>query len=204
MDQVTNFDQMSMLNIGCVSHRSVLSKFRMFSSVFIMSCCVLATQCGLVGRWLNPGRDTIGALDLGGASTQITFETSATLENSDNSMKLKLYGKSYKIYTQSFLCYGQDQFLKKLTAHLIMVLVKKKLWPIRALVCCSCSRGIEHLILKKSTVILSNNALHRLSLNQTKKVTVHIETDLVNHLLASVWTERNITSNVPMCPWLLF
>lgn len=89
-----------------------------------MSCCVLATQCGLVGSWLNPGRDTIGALDLGGASTQITFETSEPLENSTNSMELMLYGKSYKIYTKSFLCYGQDQFLKKLIAHLIKVLVK--------------------------------------------------------------------------------
>lgn len=81
----------------------------------------LATQYGFVGRWLNPGRETIGALDLGGASTQITFETSEKVEDKDNEMKLNLYGKTYRLYTQSFLCYGQDQVLKKLLAHLIKV-----------------------------------------------------------------------------------
>ncbi|KAM7392090.1 hypothetical protein PAMP_022725 [Pampus punctatissimus] len=74
---------------------------------------------GFVGRWLYPGRETIGALDLGGASTQITFETSEKVENKDNMMELELYGRIYKLYTQSFLCHGQDQFLRKLLAHLI-------------------------------------------------------------------------------------
>ncbi|RXN10407.1 ectonucleoside triphosphate diphosphohydrolase 2-like protein [Labeo rohita] len=64
---------------------------------------------GFVGQWLSPGRDTVGALDFGGASTQITFETKQTVENKDNLMKLRLYGRDYKIYTQSFLCYGRDQ-----------------------------------------------------------------------------------------------
>ncbi|XP_051278289.1 ectonucleoside triphosphate diphosphohydrolase 2 [Dicentrarchus labrax] len=74
---------------------------------------------GFVGRWLNPGRETIGALDLGGASTQITFETSEEVEEKHNAKELKLYGKTFRLYTQSFLCYGQDQFLRKLLAHLI-------------------------------------------------------------------------------------
>ncbi|KAM4745166.1 ectonucleoside triphosphate diphosphohydrolase 2-like [Anableps anableps] len=74
---------------------------------------------GFVGHWLNPGRNTIGALDLGGASTQITFETSEKLENRENQMKLTFYGQTYTLYTQSFLCYGQDQFLRRLLAHLI-------------------------------------------------------------------------------------
>ncbi|XP_040899054.1 ectonucleoside triphosphate diphosphohydrolase 2-like [Toxotes jaculatrix] len=74
---------------------------------------------GFVGHWLNPGRDTTGALDLGGASTQITFETSEKVENSANMMELKLYGQTHKLYTHSFLCYGQDQVLRKLMAHLI-------------------------------------------------------------------------------------
>ncbi|XP_019957902.2 ectonucleoside triphosphate diphosphohydrolase 2-like [Paralichthys olivaceus] len=75
---------------------------------------------GFVGRWLNPGRERTGALDLGGASTQITFETSENLENGTNMMELKLYGETYRLYTQSFLCYGQDQFLRRLLANLIM------------------------------------------------------------------------------------
>ncbi|KAK7173084.1 hypothetical protein R3I93_003036 [Phoxinus phoxinus] len=74
---------------------------------------------GFVGQWLSPGRDTVGALDLGGASTQITFVTKQTVENKDNLMKLRLYGRDYQIYTQSFLCYGRDQVLLKLLAHLI-------------------------------------------------------------------------------------
>ncbi|XP_035768769.1 ectonucleoside triphosphate diphosphohydrolase 2-like [Neolamprologus brichardi] len=74
---------------------------------------------GFVGHWMNPGRETIGALDLGGASTQITFETSEKVENENNTMELKLFGETYRLYTQSFLCYGQDQYLRKLLAHLI-------------------------------------------------------------------------------------
>uniref|UniRef100_A0A8C2JV15 Ectonucleoside triphosphate diphosphohydrolase 2 n=1 Tax=Cyprinus carpio TaxID=7962 RepID=A0A8C2JV15_CYPCA len=74
---------------------------------------------GFVGRWLSPGKDTAGALDLGGASTQITFETKQTVENKDNLMQLRLYGRDYQIYTQSFLCYGRDQVLLRLLALLI-------------------------------------------------------------------------------------
>ncbi|XP_033474776.2 ectonucleoside triphosphate diphosphohydrolase 2-like isoform X2 [Epinephelus lanceolatus] len=74
---------------------------------------------GFVGRWLNPGRKTSGALDLGGASTQITFETSEEVEDKEKVMELKFYGQTYRLYTQSFLCYGQGQFVKKLLAYLI-------------------------------------------------------------------------------------
>ncbi|XP_071759649.2 ectonucleoside triphosphate diphosphohydrolase 2-like [Centroberyx gerrardi] len=74
---------------------------------------------GFVGHWVSPGRDAVGAMDLGGASTQITFETSEKVEDKDNAMDLRLYGRNYHLYTQSFLCYGQDQFLRKLLAHLI-------------------------------------------------------------------------------------
>lgn len=77
-----------------------------------------------MGQWLSPGRDTAGALDLGGASTQITFETKQTVENKDNLMKLRLYGRDYQIYTQSFLCYGRDQVLLRLLALLITVKCK--------------------------------------------------------------------------------
>uniref|UniRef100_A0A3Q4MM36 Ectonucleoside triphosphate diphosphohydrolase 2a, tandem duplicate 2 n=1 Tax=Neolamprologus brichardi TaxID=32507 RepID=A0A3Q4MM36_NEOBR len=80
---------------------------------------------GFVGHWMNPGRETIGALDLGGASTQITFETSEKVENENNTMELKLFGETYRLYTQSFLCYGQDQYLRKLLAHLIKVQFNK-------------------------------------------------------------------------------
>ncbi|XP_029508598.1 ectonucleoside triphosphate diphosphohydrolase 2-like [Oncorhynchus nerka] len=74
---------------------------------------------GFVGRWLSPGRQTVGALDFGGASTQITFVTKDEVEDESDRMKLRLYGHDYSLYTHSFLCYGRDQVLKRLLAHLV-------------------------------------------------------------------------------------
>ncbi|KAJ8285675.1 hypothetical protein GJAV_G00029650 [Gymnothorax javanicus] len=74
---------------------------------------------GLVGRWLSPGRETVGALDLGGASTQITFLAHDKVEDQENSRSLHLYGRDYNLYTHSFLCYGRGQMLRKLLANLV-------------------------------------------------------------------------------------
>lgn len=74
-----------------------------------------------MGRWLNPGRNTVGALDLGGASTQITFETPETVENERNHMTLHLYGQEYSLYTHSYLCYGKEEALRMILAYLITV-----------------------------------------------------------------------------------
>ncbi|XP_061117107.1 ectonucleoside triphosphate diphosphohydrolase 2-like [Conger conger] len=74
---------------------------------------------GLVGRWLSPGRETIGALDFGGASTQITFLTRDPVEDKQNGNILRLYGQEYNLYTHSFLCYGRDQMLRKLLVRLV-------------------------------------------------------------------------------------
>lgn len=78
-------------------------------------------QYGFVGHWLSPGKETVGALDFGGASTQITFETRDKVEDKENLMTLQLYGKNYSIYTHSFLCYGRDQMLLRLLTHLVKV-----------------------------------------------------------------------------------
>ncbi|XP_077803083.1 ectonucleoside triphosphate diphosphohydrolase 1 isoform X5 [Macaca mulatta] len=57
-------------------------------------------------------QETFGALDLGGASTQITFvPQNQTTESPDNALQFRLYGKDYNVYTHSFLCYGKDQAL---------------------------------------------------------------------------------------------
>uniref|UniRef100_A0A1A7Y0E5 Ectonucleoside triphosphate diphosphohydrolase 2 b n=2 Tax=Iconisemion striatum TaxID=60296 RepID=A0A1A7Y0E5_9TELE len=74
---------------------------------------------GFVGHWLSPGRPTVGALDFGGASTQITFATQQPVEDGGDMKKLRLYGQDYSLYTHSFLCYGKDQFLKALLAHVV-------------------------------------------------------------------------------------
>ncbi|XP_053778389.1 ectonucleoside triphosphate diphosphohydrolase 1 isoform X5 [Desmodus rotundus] len=69
-------------------------------------------------RWLtlmpndNESQETYGALDLGGASTQITFvPQNQTIESPQNALYFRLYGKDYSVYTHSFLCYGKDQAL---------------------------------------------------------------------------------------------
>ncbi|NWI92929.1 ENTP8 diphosphohydrolase, partial [Pitta sordida] len=71
--------------------------------------------------WLRPEAANIfGALDLGGASTQISFmpeEGSGVSWN--GSSKFTLYGYKYNIYTHSYLCYGQDEMLKRLAKELI-------------------------------------------------------------------------------------
>ncbi len=113
--------------MGLLKNKSVLGwklsseKSLLLFLFFVLICPFFATQFGFVGHWLNPGRETIGALDLGGASTQITFQTSEKVENKDDVMELMLYGQTYRIYTHSYLCYGQDQFLRKLLAHFIKV-----------------------------------------------------------------------------------
>lgn len=84
-------------------------------------CFIIYLQYGFVGRWFSPSRPTVGALDFGGASTQITFETLDEIEDTADMIRLRLYGYDYSVYTHSFLCYGQRQVLTRLLAHLIKV-----------------------------------------------------------------------------------
>lgn len=68
---------------------------------------------------LKQGLKTTGALDLGGASTQISF-ISDDFDGSEspiNSVNFRLYGNDYNLYTHSFLCYGKDQALKMVVAN---------------------------------------------------------------------------------------
>ncbi|XP_014342004.1 ectonucleoside triphosphate diphosphohydrolase 2 [Latimeria chalumnae] len=74
-----------------------------------------------IGQWIHSKRETIGAMDLGGASTQISFLTNERIEDPENEVNLHLYGYSYKVYTHSFLCYGRDQILKRLLSKVIKV-----------------------------------------------------------------------------------
>ncbi|XP_007424810.2 ectonucleoside triphosphate diphosphohydrolase 1 isoform X1 [Python bivittatus] len=60
---------------------------------------------------------TTGALDLGGASTQITFVPDPNNNESADTVKVHLYGKEYMVYTHSFLCYGKDQALHLKLLH---------------------------------------------------------------------------------------
>ncbi|NXD00454.1 ENTP8 diphosphohydrolase, partial [Certhia familiaris] len=71
--------------------------------------------------WLHPEAASIfGALDLGGASTQITFMPESSVLSQNKTSELTLYGYSYNIYTHSYLCYGQNEMLKRLAKELIV------------------------------------------------------------------------------------
>uniref|UniRef100_A0A7M4EZQ4 Ectonucleoside triphosphate diphosphohydrolase 8 n=1 Tax=Crocodylus porosus TaxID=8502 RepID=A0A7M4EZQ4_CROPO len=76
----------------------------------------LIKVCGVGRVWRN--NEVLGALDLGGASTQITFQPSGTIEDNSTKVFFRLYGTEYSIYTHSYLCYGRDQALKMLLASL--------------------------------------------------------------------------------------
>uniref|UniRef100_A0A8C5X5I3 Ectonucleoside triphosphate diphosphohydrolase 8 n=1 Tax=Malurus cyaneus samueli TaxID=2593467 RepID=A0A8C5X5I3_9PASS len=69
---------------------------------------------------LGTSQDTeiLGALDLGGASTQITFQPGVAVEDRNTSVFFRLYGTNYSLYSHSYLCYGQSQALKMLLAAL--------------------------------------------------------------------------------------
>ncbi|NXP79828.1 ENTP8 diphosphohydrolase, partial [Ramphastos sulfuratus] len=72
--------------------------------------------------WLRPeAANVLGALDLGGASTQISFVPEGTEMNWDEASTFTLYGFNYTIYTHSYLCYGQDEMLRRLAKELVAV-----------------------------------------------------------------------------------
>ncbi|OXB66515.1 hypothetical protein ASZ78_011630 [Callipepla squamata] len=71
--------------------------------------------------WVHPGADnSFGALDLGGASTQISFAPKGSLINWNKTSRFMLYGYNYNIYTHSYLCYGQNEMWKRLAKQLIV------------------------------------------------------------------------------------
>uniref|UniRef100_A0A8C4XDB3 Ectonucleoside triphosphate diphosphohydrolase 2 n=1 Tax=Erpetoichthys calabaricus TaxID=27687 RepID=A0A8C4XDB3_ERPCA len=93
--------------------QAVETTIRVFGWVTVNYLLENFIKYGWVGRWVNPRKETVGALDLGGASTQITFVTKESIEDQEDEMRLQLYGQEYKVYTHSFLCYGRDQVLRR-------------------------------------------------------------------------------------------
>ncbi|KAM9326951.1 ectonucleoside triphosphate diphosphohydrolase 8-like [Gastrophryne carolinensis] len=79
-------------------------------------------QYTYLNSWIHPGQAKMfGAMDLGGASTQMSFQPVGNIEDKNTEMFFRLYGYNYTIYTHSYLCYGQDEALKRLVAYLIKV-----------------------------------------------------------------------------------
>ncbi|MBN3287482.1 ENTP8 diphosphohydrolase, partial [Polyodon spathula] len=72
------------------------------------------------GKWKHPKNGKIlGALDLGGASTQITFTPKEQIKDNQSEASFRLYGYEHTVYTHSFLCYGKEQFMNKILAKLV-------------------------------------------------------------------------------------
>ncbi|XP_048190707.1 ectonucleoside triphosphate diphosphohydrolase 3 [Perognathus longimembris pacificus] len=75
--------------------------------------------------WAHPrGAGTVGALDLGGASTQISFvagdaDAEAAARNGSGRVRVNLFGYSYPLYTHSFPCYGRHEAERRLLAALL-------------------------------------------------------------------------------------
>nr|XP_028571491.1 ectonucleoside triphosphate diphosphohydrolase 8 [Podarcis muralis]XP_028571492.1 ectonucleoside triphosphate diphosphohydrolase 8 [Podarcis muralis] len=71
-------------------------------------------------EWIHPtSTNILGALDLGGASTQISFVPAGKITDPNEAAHFRLYGFDYTIYTHSYLCYGQNQALQHLTRIII-------------------------------------------------------------------------------------
>uniref|UniRef100_A0A8C6VMJ6 Ectonucleoside triphosphate diphosphohydrolase 8 n=1 Tax=Naja naja TaxID=35670 RepID=A0A8C6VMJ6_NAJNA len=64
--------------------------------------------------WIHPpSANILGALDLGGASTQISFIPAGLIVDPSEAVRFHLYGFDYNIYSHSYLCYGQNQAFQR-------------------------------------------------------------------------------------------
>ncbi|XP_034031169.1 ectonucleoside triphosphate diphosphohydrolase 3 isoform X2 [Thalassophryne amazonica] len=73
----------------------------------------------ILNAYVRPkGAETVGSMDLGGASTQIAFAVQDGLSGPDF-LPVKLYGYPYNVYTHSYLCYGKNEAEKKIMDKII-------------------------------------------------------------------------------------
>jgi len=72
---------------------------------------------------------TVGSLDMGGASTQLAIELndaeSEFIEQGENVtlFEVDLFGQSYTVFSESFLCFGNDQAFNRYRYMLIKVML---------------------------------------------------------------------------------
>ncbi|XP_023217279.1 ectonucleoside triphosphate diphosphohydrolase 2-like isoform X1 [Centruroides sculpturatus] len=69
---------------------------------------------------------TVGTLDLGGASTQIAYEVKDRKEiENDTVTTLTLYGNKHDIFSESYLCFGVNEAIRRYHAALVLEDVNK-------------------------------------------------------------------------------
>eukprot|EP00794_Sanderia_malayensis_P018327 gene18327-20148_t len=62
----------------------------------------------------------VGALDMGGGSAEISFLPKNGTKMPDKyKQNLRIYGKTYSLYTHSFLCYGMKEAERRLLANML-------------------------------------------------------------------------------------
>ncbi|XP_066222679.1 ectonucleoside triphosphate diphosphohydrolase 8 [Saccopteryx leptura] len=80
----------------------------------------LLVKYSFSGEWIRPPEGKlVGALDMGGASTQITFVPRGPILDKSTQATFRLYGFEHRVYTHSYLCFGRDQMLNRLLAQLV-------------------------------------------------------------------------------------
>ncbi|OUC43052.1 GDA1/CD39 family protein [Trichinella nativa] len=91
---------------------------------------------------------TIGAMDLGGASTQIIFEINSS-EFTERNYSLKLFGETYNLFVDSYLCCGANEVQRIIQAQIVANVLPNYVF-----------RGSSdpHSCLKKIRYMLDNSA----------------------------------------------
>ncbi|OWK10411.1 ENTPD8, partial [Cervus elaphus hippelaphus] len=80
----------------------------------------VCAQYSFSGEWIQPLEETlVGSLDMGGASTQITFVPGGPILDKTTQATFRLYGADHTVYTHSYLCFGRDQALSRLLVELV-------------------------------------------------------------------------------------
>nr|AAH31143.2 Entpd8 protein [Mus musculus] len=133
------------------------------------------------GQWILPEEGMlVGALDLGGASTQISFVPQGPILDQSTQVTFRLYGANYSVYTHSYLCFGRDQILNRLLAKLAQDRLSSQVAPVRH----PCYHSGYQAILPLSS-LYDSPCIHTTdSLNHTQNLTVEGTGDPGNCVVA--------------------
>ena len=67
---------------------------------------------------------TVGSLDMGGASTQVSFiPANEAAIPSNFAAEVTLFGDTFTTYSRSYLCFGMDEATRRILATIVKVTV---------------------------------------------------------------------------------